>query len=67
MTSVKVEIISTNIKMWYNCVHYIESIDKLNKELATQLTFSRRKSIEMEFLKANMRKKDDKINGEIQY
>ena len=50
--------------MWYNSVHYIESIDELNKKLETQYAISRRKTMEIEDLKANMK---DKINGEIQY
>ena len=51
--------------MWYNSVHYIESIDELNKKLETQYTISRRKTREIEDLKANMKEKDEKINGEI--
>ena len=51
--------------MWYNSVHYIESIDELNKKLETQYAISRKKTMEIEDLKANMREKDDKINGEI--
>lgn len=51
--------------MWYNSVHYIESIDELNKKLETQYAISRRKTMEIEDLKANMREKDEKINGEI--
>ena len=51
--------------MWYNSVHYIESIDELNKKLETQYAISRRKTMEIEDLKANMREKDEKIKGEI--
>ena len=51
--------------MWYNSVHYIESIDELNKKLETQYAISKRKTMEIEDLKANMREKDEKIKGEI--
>ena len=51
--------------MWYNSVHYTESIDELNKKLETQNAISRKKMMEIEVLKANMREKDKKIHGEI--
>ena len=52
--------------MWYNSVHYIESNDELNKKIETQYSISRMKTMEIEVLKANVKEKDEKINGEIQ-
>ena len=56
---------NSSIECDNNSVHYIESINDLNKKLETQYANSRRKTMEIEVLKANMREKDDKIHGEI--